>query len=192
MDQLKMDQLSLQSDRSDLIKNYRFSIAESIARIRSNIENWTQAYTVETPIEGIVTFNNTIQENKTIRTGQIIGYVLPENSNKKFLSCALPTTNIGKVEEGQRVIVKFDAFPYKEFGLLESTVASLGKVPELSPDNMPFYEVLVPLPDPIISDFGETIPYQPNMTAMVEIITEDKSILERIFDQFISLVKSNS
>ena len=123
--------------------------------------------------------------------GQILGYIIPEDSNEKYLSCLLPTTNIGKIGVGKKSLVKFDAYPYKEFGLYVSKVESISHVPEVSQDNFAYYEVILPLPEPIITDVGDTIPYLPNMTATVEIITEDKSILGRIFDQILSLINSS-
>lgn len=192
IEQLELEQLRLQRERNDELDRYQFSIAEIIARIRASIENWHQTYSIEAPIDGVLSLNTSITKNRSLKMEQVLGYILPEQTNKKFLSCSLPILNMGKVETGQQVIVKFYAYPHKEFGLVSSEVATISKVPENNSDREPYYEVKALLSEPIITDIGEHIPYHPNMLASVAIITEDKSLLERIFNQFIALIKDKS
>ncbi len=189
IDQLKMEQLALTDDKEELIKASKLSIAEIISRIRSNMANWTERYSIQSPITGKVSFRQTIQTNKPVNIGQVVGDIVPQSAEGRYLTSAMPATNIGKTEVGQKVLIKFDAYPYKEFGMMEKTVGSISTVPELTSDQQVFYEVKVDLDGPLVTDFGETIKYQAGLTATVEIITEDRSIFERIFDQFISLLK---
>ena len=190
IEQLELEKLKLRGNRTNVVQNFQFAVSEINTRIKTRIESWSETYSVVSPIDGIVNYNSSIKSNKPISTGQMLGNVIPENSREKYLSCAVPTASIGKLEKGQKAIVKFDAYPYKEFGVVLSTVESIGRLPEITPDNMQYYEVKIPLKDTIVTDFGELIPYQPQMTTFVEVITEDKSIIERIFSQFLSLIKS--
>lgn len=190
--QLKMEQFSLNNNQSERINSYKFSISESIARIRTNIEDWSQLNFIKAPISGKVRLKSEIREKKSIQIGQILGHVLPENSNGKFLSCLLPVANVGKVKEGQKVIVKFDAYPYKEFGQYLSVANEISDIPLEVGEGQLMYEVKVPLKDSLITDFGKRIPYQPEMTAQIEIITKDRSLFERIFDNLISILKTKT
>ena len=52
------------------------------------------------------------------------------------------------------------------------------------------YEMTVLLPDTLRTSYQKVIPFRQNMTATVTILTEDKSILERIFENFLDLVKN--
>ncbi len=72
---------------------------------------------------------------------------------------------------------------------MESNVVSISKMPELDEEMVPGYEVIIALEDSIITDAGIYIPYKPNMTAIAEVITEDKTIFDRIFEQFLALLK---
>ena len=100
------------------------------------------------------------------------------------ISAIFNIDNIGKIKTGQKAILRFDAFPYKEFGIVESKVGHISKVPGVDNSGQTVYEVQIPLEDHIVTDFSHTIKYKPNMTAQVLIITQNKTLLKRIFNQF--------
>ena len=54
------------------------------------------------------------------------------------------------------------------------------------------YEISIPLDSILVTDLGKRINYAPELTAIVDIITEDKSLLSRILDQFISLINNHT
>jgi len=145
IEQLELEKLKLRGNRMNVVQNFQFAVSEINTRIKTRIESWSETYSVSSPIDGIVNYNSSIKPNKPISTGQMLGNVIPENSSEKYLSCAIPVANIGKLEKGQRAIVKFDAYPYKEFGVVLSTVKSISRLPEISPENpQQYYEVKIP------------------------------------------------
>jgi len=105
------------------------------------------------------------------------------------MQVGIPISNAGKIEKGLKAIIKFDAFPHKEFGSVLAKVSAISKLPEVNENGEALYEVKITLPQKIETDYGREIPYKPQMSGSVEIITADKSILERILAQFLSLVK---
>lgn len=192
IEQLELEKLKLGEQRSNTIKDYQFAIAELIARIRASVTNWTNTYTIEAPISGKMTYAVNIKEQKNLQQGESIGYIIPENADKKYVSAIYPTGNIGKIENGQKAILRFDAYPYKEFGSVISRVESVSRVPTINKEGVSVYEVKIPLEEIIITDYNDTIKYKPNMTIQTNIITEDKTVFERVFDQFLSLVTQQS
>lgn len=189
IEQLSLEKLKLQEERSNTLKKYQFAIAELIANIETGIKSWGDTYTLEAPLPGTVTYHSKINVKRTVTTGQVIGHIVPQGSSTNYISASYPIENIGKIEKGQKVILKFSAFPYKEYGTVISEVQSISELPEVNEENVSYYEVRVPIENKIITDYEKEIPYKPNMAAQVEIITEDKSIFERIFDQFLRLTK---
>jgi multidrug resistance efflux pump len=190
IEQLELEKLRLGKQRSNSIKEYQFTLAEIIARIRSSIINWTHTYTVLAPASGKITYSLNITEQKNLNQGETIGYIIPDNADKKYVSAIYPTGNIGKIENGQKTILRFDAYPYKEFGSVVSRVESVSQVPSINNDGIAEYEVKIPIEEVIITDYDDTIRYKPNMTLQTAIITEDKTVFERVFDQFLSLVRN--
>ncbi len=189
IEQLELEKLKIEGERTNLVNSYQFTINEIIARIRSNIEQWTQTYTITAPISGRVSLINRYHENASVKQGELLGYVLPTKSSRNFFISQVPIHNIGKVKMGQKVLIKLDAYPHKEHGMIRSTVTSISSLPQQSQEGIYYYEVKVDVPDDLITDTGHQIPYKPNMTAQIEIITEDRTILGRIFNQVISLIK---
>lgn len=190
IEQLELEKLKLAEQRSNTIKDYQFAIAEVIARIRASVTNWTNTYTIEAPISGRMTYSANLNEQKNLQPGEPIGYIIPEIANKKYVSAIYPTGNIGKIEKGQKAILRFDAYPYKEFGSVVSKVEGISKLPSVNSEGIAKYEVKIPLDEVIITDYNDTIKYKPNMTLTTEIITEDKTVIERVFHQFLSLIKN--
>jgi len=112
------------------------------------------------------------------------------DSGTKYLSALAPSLGVGKVNIGNKAIVKIDAYPYKEFGLIVSVVDKISDTRVVSDiQNQLQYELTVPLHDTLITDHNKTINYSPNMSATLEVITSDKSILSRIMEQFLDLIK---
>ncbi len=190
IEQLELEKLKLQEQRSGTIKNYQFSIAEIMARIQASIQNWNKTYMIAAPINGKITFTKDISMQKNIEQGQTIGHIIPSNHQEAYISAILPSANIGKVEKGQKAIIKFDAYPYKEYGVVTAKVSEISKIPEIDKEGIPQYEVKISVQDTIVTDYQDTILYKPKMTVIVDVITEDKTIFGRMFDQFLSLVNN--
>jgi hypothetical protein len=91
----------------------------------------------------------------------------------------LPVSGSGKVKIGQKIIVKFDNYPFQEYGTIWGKVKS---VSELSNDNS--YLVDVELPDTLKTNYGFILDFKHNMTGISEIVTEDYNLFERIFYKF--------
>lgn len=190
IEQLELEKLKLRQGNSESIESIQYSISEIISRIKASVKTWTNSYVVEAPVSGKVSFLKNVTKQKNIQQGQLLGYIITESKiNEQYLSTTMASTNIGKVEIGQKAIIKFDAYPYKEFGVVTSSVASISNIPEINEQGASLYEVKINLEDVIITDYHDTIPNRPNLTALTEIITEEKSVFSRIFDQFNSILK---
>jgi HlyD family secretion protein len=82
------------------------------------------------------------------------------------------------------VNVKFDNYPYVEFGLVKGTVKNVSLVPE---DN--FYTVEVVFPDGLVTNYNKPLEMQNELTGKAEIIAEDLRLIQRIFNPIRSVWK---
>ena len=87
-------------------------------------------------------------------------------------------SNSGKVRSRQRVIIKLDSYPYSEFGILRGYVNSKSLVPV---DDK--YTVSVLFPDGLKTNYGKDIPFEQQLEGGAEIITDEKRLLQRIYEQ---------
>ncbi len=191
IEQLELEKLNLQQKRAETLMDYQFSIAEIITKIKASIQDWKHKYTIAAPISGKITFAIGINENKNLVQGETIGYIMPGDSHDKYISAIYSSERVGNINMGQKAIVKFDAYPYKEFGSVISEVKSIGQIPMIDKNGKSTYEIKIPIDDIIITDYQDTLKFNPNMTVITEIITENKTVFQRIFDQFMSLLKTH-
>ena len=81
----------------------------------------------------------------------------------------------GKVKPGQAVWIRFDDFPYKEFGVMSGKVQSISQVAR-NGVNL----VLVDIPYPLVTSFHKQLSFKQDMVGEGRIVTEDISLLGRI------------
>ena len=79
--------------------------------------------------------------------------------------------------------MRMDNFPANEYGQLRGTVSKIALIP-----NEEKYLVEVKLSHGLTSTYNKILTYTPEMSGQADIITEDLSVLERIFNQFRELL----
>ena len=189
LDQLNLEAKKIVEQRSTELRNYRFQLNKLITQIEEEIDGWYQQHIVYAETQGTIEIAEYIEPKYAISAGDQIAYVIPSTGdNEKILKSKLPVSGAGKVVIGTKCIIKLHNYPYKEFGVLTATISEISRLPTIS-DNGAAYEIIIDLPDQIITDYDHMIPYKPNMTALIEVITEDKSILSRITEQLTDLIQ---
>jgi len=151
----------------------------SLNNLRSGIDKWKQTYLLTAPIDGQVSLNASFfSEQQYVKQGDQVMMVVPPQSDTLVGRMSLPIVGSGKVLPGQRVILKFDNYPYHEFGTVRGQVISKALVPK---DEQ--YAIIVSLPDGLKTSHKNTLPFEQQLQGKAEIITDDKSFLERIGEQ---------
>lgn len=157
------------------IEEQNISVIQSIYSIKSDIEAWKQRYIVFAPFTGTVHFITKVQENQQLKSGEEIMVIAPDIIDYQG-EMWLGQYNLGKVKKLQKVTVKFDSFPYHEYGTVQGEIVYIGDIPRDSATL-----VNVNFPKGLVTNSGKNLPYKYGMTANAEIITEDIRLLERFF-----------
>lgn len=190
-DQLKVEQLRLQNDRSVNIDGNKFKVTEQISNLKSALYTWKKQFVLTAPAEGLLNLHADIVPNQMIDVDQRIGFVINQKqNNQKLIRALFPSDRIGKIGKGNVANIKFVGYPHKEFGVLVSKVLYVSPIPTRAENNQMVYEVKLSLPDSIVTTYDKTITFKPNSSVQVEIITEDRTIMNRIFDQLYDLMKN--
>lgn len=191
IEELRTQQLQWTEERQKKIQDYIFSLREMKYRIHNSIREWDQQYFVRATVAGMLNLPVALVESMVVREGDKIGFIVPGDQAGKIMAQAKAgIAGIGKIKNGDRVFIRLDAFPYKEFGSIESQVSEIALMPSLEEGNGLFYSLIIDIGTEIVTDYQQKIPYRPNMSGMAFIITEDKSLFDRIFEQFIRLLKN--
>lgn len=163
-------------------------LIEAMNQLKSAIQKWKQTYLLTAPSDGRVSFfNNYWAENQNIREGAAVMAIVPPNGSGIIGMVELPLAISGKVREGQRVVMKFDSYPYDKYGFVQGQVQSKALLPR---DNKTI-SVRVALPNRLKTNRGYDLKFDQQMLGSAEIITEERRFIERMFDKLISLFRSN-
>ena len=159
-------------------------LREEINRLQSRLDEWKQQYLLFAPVDGRIAFNGLVKENQFVKKGTTLLRIIPEENREWIGRVELPTFGSGKVEIGQRVVVKFNNYNFEEYGVVEGVVKSKSILP--SGDT---YNLEVEFPHGLKTSYHKTIPYKPEMQGTAEIITDRKRFLRWLFDKLMAKVE---
>ncbi|CAC9976730.1 HlyD family efflux transporter periplasmic adaptor subunit [Flavobacterium panici] len=151
-----------------------------------NIKKWERMYVFVTPIDGKIDFLNFIKNNDYIQSGQELFKKIPDN-NQIIGQVNLPENGSGKVKVDQNVIIKLNNYPYNEYGSIKGKVKriSLATNQQTLSDNqnkINSYLVDIDLPFGLKTNYGVELNFHAEAKGTAEIITEDRRLIERFFD----------
>ena len=106
----------------------------------------------------------------------------------------VPTRAIGFVRPGQKVRMKYEAFPYQKFGTYTGQIIKVSHTIVTSADasgpitlREPVYRVTASLKRTDIDAYGEKIPLQADMLLSADIILEHRSLVGWLLDPLLSV-----
>jgi len=167
-------------------QQFRNQWMESIQNMEGLIDGWFDGYVLVAPMEGIVAFNKIWSQNQFVQAGNEVFTVIPLHRAQIIGRITLPAKGSGKVAIGQRVNLKFESFPYQEFGMVTAIVSAVSLVP--AEQN---YMVEINLPDTLITNYGFLLPFTQKMLGTAEIITEDMPLIMRLFNPLKAIFKKH-
>ncbi|MCK9628183.1 MAG: HlyD family secretion protein [Bacteroidales bacterium] len=181
--------LDLELDKEKQKNNLLSGLSGDMDLLKAALRKWEQDYLLISPLNGKLSFTRFWQKNQNVTEGDAVFTVVPNKDANIKGKIFLPLDGAGKVRIGQKVNIKFDNFPYMEFGMVEVKVLRVSSVPALV-DNKQVYVIDVLLPHKLITNYGRELPFSEEMRGVAEIITEELSILQRIVFPVRHILKS--
>ncbi|MGK0364754.1 MAG: hypothetical protein ACI85O_001812 [Saprospiraceae bacterium] len=187
IDSGKYDILNERIEVSNGSKNRFQDIRRKLNALDNSITKWKSKYYLTAPADGKVTYYDEQLSQQLVRMGEEVMAVVPTHTEQDILGrVELPLIGSGKVEPGQRVLIKFDTYPFLEYGFVEGNVKTKSLLP--TPEEE-VYILTVELPNGLITSRGDTIAFRQNMLADAEIVTEEARLIERVFGSAFSIFK---
>jgi multidrug resistance efflux pump len=191
--QLNANILSNQNQQRDKLKELeqlehdvsqqKIIFEQALQTLKSSVNDWVHKYIIQTPLDGTVFFALPLQQNKYVEQGKLLGYINPPDS-KFYAEIYLPQNNLGKVDTGMQVQLRFDAYPYPETGFVKGR---LDYISNISSDSG-FYAT-VRLDNGLETNLKNNIQYKNGLKAQAIIITKNMRLLQRLY---YSVVKATS
>lgn len=179
---------TIQSSSSESTNDKYTKLQSSINVLISAMDRWNEDNIVLSSIDGKISMVNNWSERQYINQGTEIMAILPDNmeDDNLFVQLFIPITGSGKVEIGQRVLLKFANYPYREFGQVDAEVVDL---PGLQRDNR--WPVRIKLTNGLKTRSGKTLKFEQEMRGRGDIITENRTVFTRIFENIIKPFMDN-
>lgn len=152
-------------------------LRESANQLSSEIKLWKEQFLLIAPVDGTVSFNNYWSDNQFVNENEEILSIMRPDGDVK-VSATLGNLNIGKVAVGQEVNMQFPAYNYMEFGLIKGNISKLSAMPR---DDL--FQVEIELQNGLITTYDKEIDFRQGMKGTAEVITQKRTILDRIFDK---------
>jgi len=153
-------------------------------QLKTEMENWNLRYAIRTPLSGRVSFNAVWKIHQDLNAGDKIFSVVSTNASAGILGkMQINSYAYGKVRSKQTVNIRVDGYPFLEFGLIRGEIVNM---PLVSADG--FYTIDILLPKGTVTSTGKKIPFNGEITGSAEIITDNRSIFERIMSSLLYLL----
>lgn len=153
----------------------RSALNTVVFELRQAISAWRERYIIQSPARGVITLPNYWSTNQVVTAGDLLATVVPEAETEVVCRAFVGSQALGKIEIGQKVVIKLDGFPYLEYGTLEGKVSSVALVPVEGK-----YLVEIDLPDGTTTTYGRDLPLVQQMTGLAEIITSERRLLYKL------------
>ena len=171
--------------KNDNTNAKQLTLNEDARRLKSGIEEWKQTNLIIAPVAGKVNFSKIWSAQQTIASGEEVLAVVPSDTSQLICKAVLPMVQSGKVKVGLLARISIDAYPYQQFGVLKSRVENISLVPQKED-----YLLDIALLNGLTSTYKKLFPLRQEMSGTANIITEDRSVLGRIFDKFKDLERN--
>lgn len=181
---LEKNKIQLQIQAFEQQRKFDQEMKQSAQALRTAIATWKSNYLVLAPVQGKVSFFSFWVANQYIKQGDALMSLVPDQKQEIIAKLILPMRNSGKVKKGQQVNIKLENYPYQEYGMLQGTVKNIAEVPQQKT-----YSIEVDLPNQLRTTYKKNLPYKEEMIGVADIITEELSVLDRVFYRFREILK---
>ncbi|MEN5207746.1 HlyD family efflux transporter periplasmic adaptor subunit [Stenotrophomonas terrae] len=164
--------------------------AEHLAQLRlDRVENEANAaLLVKAPVDGVVVAQM-VKPGQSVRLGQPLLSLLPGDGRLQA-ELLVPGRAIGAMAPGDRVVLRYQAFPHQKFGAQHGTIAHISRTAvdseqasfaaELPAVREAFYRVTVELTNQAILAHGRMEPLKPGMMLDAQVSGERAPLSDRL------------
>ncbi|MBD2773627.1 HlyD family efflux transporter periplasmic adaptor subunit [Iningainema tapete] len=157
----------------------------------TSIKLQMQQRVVRSPIDGVIYEFPITKQAAVVQPGQRIAQIAPKNTGF-VLKAQIPSQESGFLKVAMPVKIKFDAYPFQEYGIVQ------GKVTRISPDtkvsqtpqgNIETYDLEIALEQQYIQNGDKRIPLSAGQTANAEVVIRQRRVIDFVLDPFKKLQK---
>ena len=159
-------------------------VADAAARIRFENIDKDNFLRIVAPVDGVITDVTSTQPGDKIQANMPLGGIAPKNA-RPMLKIEIAEHDRAFLREGIPVKLKFNAFPYQRYGLIEGRLETIAPAARPAPQTkQPVYEGRVALARDHYDVGGVKYPLRYGMTATAEIVVRERRLIDLALDPF--------
>lgn len=140
------------------------------------------------PVAGVVSSLVTRNIGEVTQPGRTIAEIAPDGV-PLVLSATLPDREAGFVKMGMPVQLKFDAFPFQEYGIVTGKVVAISPDATVDEQQGATYRVEIALEQDKATHADQALSFKAGQTASAEIVTRERRIMDVLLDPVKKLQK---
>ena len=179
---LKLEGLAMRrQNQSDDLQLRMSDLNQAATRLRGH-----GGYRITAPRDGVISNLQIREGQRAIRNLPLMS-IMPADTELKA-TLLVPVRAAGLLKNGQRVLLRYDAFPYETYGFHEGHIESIARTALLPGEHPPYpfsireavYRVTVDAEEASFSAQG--VQRRPGMTLRADIELEQRPLLHWLFD----------
>lgn len=182
-DRSSLDGLARQKQQVDLeISRLRGQMTETTVAIKA-AQVQRRRRSILAPVGGRVVDLGVLHPGEVVQPGQLVAAIAPVN-RPLVLSALLPVSESGAIALGMAVKLKFDAYPYQDYGLLHGKLSRISLDSKADDQLGQVYRIEVTVDRPIVTAGRKPIALQAGQTATAEIVRRRRRLLDILLEPF--------
>lgn len=172
------------------ISDMRSQIAQTKSQLTS-LKLQLGQKVVRSPVDGMIFEFPVSKPGAVLQPGQRIAQIAPKNVGF-VLKANMPSQESGFLKVGMPVKMKFDAYPFQEYGIAQGRVNWISpdtKVQQTPQGNTESFELEITLDKPYLQNGNQRIQLTAGQTATAEVIVRQRRVIDLILDPFKKMQK---
>jgi HlyD family secretion protein len=159
-------------------------VAEAAARIKFENIDKDNFLLIVAPVSGVITDVASTQRGDKVQANMPLGAIAPKDA-RAVVKIEIAERDRAFLHEGQPVKLKFNAFPYQRYGVIDGTLDYISPATKPSQqDKQPVYEGRVTLSRNYFEVAGTHYPLRYGMTASAEVVVRERRLIDLGLDPF--------
>jgi HlyD family secretion protein len=159
-------------------------VAEAAARIRFENIDKDNFLLILAPVDGVVTDVTSTQPGDKLQANTPLGGIAPKGA-RPVLKIEIAEADRGFLREGLAAKLKFNAFPYQRYGLIDGTLEFIAPAAKASAQSKQLvYEGRIRLNQDYYKVGGRNYPLHYGMVATAELVVRERRLIDLALDPF--------
>jgi hemolysin D len=159
-------------------------VAEAAARIKFENIDKDNFLLIVAPVDGVITDVTSTQPGDKLQANTPLGGIAPKGA-RPVLKAEIAESDRGFLREGLAVKLKFNAFPYQRYGLIDGTLEFISPAARPSVQTKQLiYEGRIRLDRNYYEVAGRRYPLHYGMMATAEIVVRERRLIDLAIDPF--------